>query len=107
MKCDLCKIELKNCERNRIGSYRICQICQHWILISEKDPFYVEMDKSILLKIYYYYEDLTVVFDFQNNETIFYKDSKHILMKIPERLPITRKVINDIPNKIKLWQTFS
>lgn len=117
MKCIFCQKSSPNVklEDNIIS----CDLCNDWIIGSgDFGLVFNNDDLSKLDSVYYYcidgteddiYYRLDVYFDFVEQSTTItehYLTETRTLLKLP-LLPITKEFLDSIPNKLKLWITFS
>jgi hypothetical protein len=91
-----------------------CQACHEWIFVSNKHFGNVSNCNS-LTGIYYVIRlnsghSLTVFFDYQDEETRISERmglSARKLIIFNVVMPVTQEFLDSVPDKIKLWQTFS
>ena len=112
MICIFCQTE-----HERLTSNNCCAPCQDWILSDRfEHVFNYFPDGNKTVAVLYYsiiaindYK-LSIYFDFNKNRTIIIemtRDTPKVELILDYIPPITQKFIDEVPDKLKLWLTFS
>lgn len=110
MKCQFCQDKEATCSQDS------CPACYDWI-VKDATHFNKAFNNGKIVCVWRFLpeHDLTVYFNLMKKETVVGKKLfldrlpavEKTVLRINYLVPITQKFLEDVPRKIKVWNTFS